>query len=153
VTYKIADTADDFEIGKQLFEEYAHSLNVDLSFQNFSAELDTIDKQYHGPAGGLLLAFCGEEPAGCAGVRRLEEGVAELKRMYVRDEYRGQKIGVRLLQGAIDLAKGLGYRKLRLDTLKDMTKAQELYRSFGFYEITSYRWNPLEGAIYMEKEL
>jgi putative acetyltransferase len=153
VTYRIASTLQDFDIGKELFEEYARSLKVDLSFQKFSKELDTIDQQYREPVGVLLLAFCGELPAGCAGVRKLHEGTAELKRMYVRDEYRGYKIGVSLLQRAIESAKDLRYKKLRLDTLENMTKAQQLYRSFGFYEIPSYRFNPLAGTIYMERDL
>lgn len=153
VTYRIANTAADYEISRQLFEEYALSLNVDLSFQGFSKELDTIAQQYNKPHGGLLLAFYDDVPAGCAGVRKLDDETAELKRMFVKDAYRGYKMGVALLQQAIDLAKQLGYKKLRLDTLENMTKAQQLYKSFGFYEIPSYRFNPLAGTIYMEKDL
>jgi putative acetyltransferase len=91
VTYHIANTVAHFETGKQLFEEYALSLNVDLSFQGFSNELDTIARQYNKPEGGLLLAFYDDAPAGCAGVRKLDEGTAELKRMYVKDVYGGIK--------------------------------------------------------------
>ena len=151
--YRIANTNDDFETGKKLFEEYAHFFNIDLSFQNFSKELETIDLQYNQPFGGLLLVFCDDLPVGCAGIRRLDNDTAELKRMYVKDDYRGLKIGVELLQRSIDLAKILGYQKLKLDTLASMTKAQRLYKSFGFYEIDAYRYNPLEGTIYMEKDL
>jgi len=153
VTYLIAKTDTEFETGKALFQEYAESLNVDLCFQNFSGELETIAQQYNLPAGGLYLSFCDGLPAGCAGVRKLDDETAELKRMFVKDEYRGYKIGVKLLQLAIDLAKQLGYSKLRLDTLEDMVKAQQLYQSFGFYEIPAYRYNPLGGTIYMEKQL
>ncbi|MBS1523381.1 MAG: GNAT family N-acetyltransferase [Bacteroidetes bacterium] len=153
IIYRIANTNEDFETGKNLFEEYANSLNVDLSFQNFSSELDNINQQYCEPAGGLLLAFYEDLPVGCAGIRRLDEDTAELKRMYVKDEYRGLKIGVELLQRSIDLAKTIGYKKLRLDTLANMTKAQQLYHSFGFYGIQPYRYNPLAGTIYMEKNL
>ena len=153
VTYRIANTNEDFETGKKLFEEYVNSLNVDLSFQDFSKELDTVSRQYNKPSGGLLLAFVNDLPAGCAGVRRLDKGTAELNRLYIKDEYRGLKIGVALLQRSVDLAKTLGYQKLRLDTLDNMTKAQQLYRSFGFYEIGAYRYNPLAGTIYMEKDL
>jgi putative acetyltransferase len=153
VTYRIAQTPEDFDTGKQLFEAYAGSLEIDLSFQNFSEELDTIDQQYREPAGGLLLAFFNELPVGCAGVRKLDEETAELKRMYVRDEYRGHKIGVSLLQRALALGAALDYKKLRLDTLEGMTNARKLYSSFGFYEIPSYRFNPHPGAIYMEKDL
>lgn len=153
IIYRVANTNEDFETGKKLFEEYVHFLNIDLSFQNFSKELETINLQYDKPWGGLLLAFCDGLPAGCAGIRRLNNDIAELKRMYVKDDYRGLKIGVALLQQSIDLAKTLGYQKLRLDTLADMTKAQQLYKSFGFYEIDAYRYNPLEGTVYMEKDL
>ena len=153
INYRIANTNEDFETGKLLFEEYANSLNVDLSFQNFSKELDAVRQQYNEPAGGLLLAFVGDLPVGCAGIRQLDNDTAELKRMYVKDAYRGLKIGVELLRQSIDLAKALGYKKLRLDTLANMTKAQQLYHSFGFYEIDAYRYNPLAGTIYMEKDL
>jgi len=153
IKYSIASTEQDFENGKKLFEEYARSLSVDLSFQNFSKELETIDKQYNKPQGGLLLAHDGINAVGCAGVRKLDDHIAELKRMYVQRGYRGYQIGLRLLEHSIELAKELGYQKIRLDTLENMHKAQELYRSFGFYEIPSYRFNPLKGTIYMEKEL
>ncbi|HEY9000918.1 MAG TPA: GNAT family N-acetyltransferase [Mucilaginibacter sp.] len=153
IIYRIANTNEDFETGKKLFQEYARSLNVDLSFQNFATELDAINQQYYEPFGGLLLVFNDDLPVGCAGVRRLDGDTAELKRMYVKDEHRGLKIGVELLQRSIDLAKILGYKKLRLDTLANMAKAQQLYRSFDFYEIEPYRYNPLSGTIYMEKDL
>lgn len=153
ITYQIATTPQDFETGKELFEEYARSLNVDLSFQNFSKELESIDEQYNEPVGALLLASDGEVSVGCSGVRKLDEQTAELKRMYVKKEYRGYQVGLNLLERSIDLAKKLGYKFIRLDTLENMTKAQQLYRSFGFYDIPSYRFNPLPGTIYMEKEL
>jgi ribosomal protein S18 acetylase RimI-like enzyme len=153
ITFQIANTSQEFESGKKLFEEYALSLNVDLSFQNFSKELETIQNQYGKPEGALLLACDGEVFVGCSGVRKLDQETAELKRMYVKNEYRGYHIGTSLLQRSIELAKEAGYKKIRLDTLDYMTKAQQLYRSFGFYEIPSYRFNPLSGTIYMEKQL
>lgn len=153
VVYLIATTEEDFETGKILFTEYAASLGVDLSFQNFETELNTINKQYSKPAGGLLLAFINGVAAACAGVRKLAEETAELKRMYVKPGYRGYRLGAGLLQRSLELAKELGYEKIRLDTLQNMTRAKELYTSFGFYEIPSYRFNPLEGTVYMEKQL
>ena len=153
ITYQIAANPGDFEAGKRLFEEYALSLNVDLSFQNFSKELESIHEQYHAPTGALLLARDGDVFAGCSGIRKLDEQTAELKRMYVKDEYRGYRIGVNLLERSINLAGELGYKFIRLDTLENMSKAQQLYRSFGFYEIPAYRFNPLPGTLYMEKEL
>jgi putative acetyltransferase len=151
--YKTAETKSDFDLGKELFREYAKSLGVDLSFQDFEKELKTIDQQYRQPNGGLILAFKDGQPVGCVGVRKLDDDIAELKRMYVKAEYRGYNIGVELLKRSLQLAQERGYKKMRLDTLKNMTKAQSLYQSFGFYEIPSYRFNPLEGTMYMEKNL
>lgn len=153
ITYQIANTSQEFEAGKKLFEEYALSLNVDLSFQNFMKELETIQIQYGNPEGALLLACDGHTYVGCSGVRKLDQETAELKRMYVKDEYRGHHIGTVLLQRSIELAKELGYKQIRLDTLENMAKAKRLYSSFGFYEIHPYRFNPLAGTIYMEKQL
>lgn len=153
ITYRIATTAEEFENGKKLFSEYVISLNVDLSFQNFESELETIDAQYNKPAGALLLAMDGDAFVGCSGIRKLDDETAELKRMYVKNQYRGHQVGAALLQRSCEIAKQLGYRKLRLDTLASMTKAQQLYTASGFYEIEPYRFNPLPGTMYMEKEL
>jgi ribosomal protein S18 acetylase RimI-like enzyme len=153
IIYKAAGTASDFEQGKGLFREYVDSLGVDLSFQDFEEELMKVDVIYNTPEGSLLLALKNAQPVGCIGIRKLDEETAELKRMYVKGAFRGCGIGVKLLEQSIETAKRLGYLKMKLDTLKDMVKAQELYRSFGFYEIPSYRFNPLKGTIYMEKKL
>lgn len=153
ITYQIANTSTEFENGKILFREYVTSLNVDLSFQNFETELQTIEAQYSQPAGALLLAMDGDTFAGCSGIRKLDDRTAELKRMYVKNQYRGYQIGAALLQRSCEIAKQLGYKKIRLDTLATMTKAQQLYSAFGFYEIAPYRFNPLPGTMYMEKEL
>ena len=153
ITYKIAATKSEYEEGKRLFEEYANTLNVDLSFQNFSQELQGIDRQYSKPDGALLLVYDDSVVIACVGIRLYEQKTAELKRMYVKPEYRGRSIGLLLLQQAIMLARDLGYEKLRLDTLHNMTRAQHLYHSHGFYEIAPYRFNPLAGTIFMEKDL
>lgn len=151
--FRQASSSTDFEMGKELFREYVQSLGVDLSFQDFENELQTIDQQYMPPSGTLLLVFDNEKAIGCAGIRKFDPEMAELKRMYVQDGYRGYGLGVKLLEQCVQVAKELGYKKIRLDTLSTMQKAQALYRSFGFYEIPSYRFNPLEGTIYMEKDL
>ena len=153
ITYRVATTPGEFEAGKNLFEEYAESLNVDLSFQGFVHELETIDAQYSAPTGALLLAVDGNTFVGCAGIRLLDGEIAELKRMYVKNKYRGYHIGVTLLQRSVQTAKELGYKKIRLDTLATMDKARQLYNAFGFYEIPQYRFNPLPGTVYMEREL
>jgi len=151
---KKAVTAKEFEQGKILFEEYAGSLNFDLGYQDFEKELSTLAQQYKEPEGALLLYFIDDEiAAGCAGVRKFAEGIAELKRLYVKPGYRSLKIGKSLLEAAIDTAKRLNYKFIRLDTVPGQTKAQELYHHLGFYEIEPYRYSPIDGTIYFEKKL
>lgn len=153
VLIREAGNSADFEIASGLFREYAASLRVDLSFQDFDSELATIDQQYARPGGALLLAFCDGAAVGCAGIRALDTQTAELKRMFVRPDFQKQKIGRKLLDQALRVAKALGYRQIRLDTLPDMERAQQLYKRYGFYEIASYRYNPVKGTVYMEKKL
>lgn len=148
-----AITPDDFEMGKRLFLEYAQSLDFNLCFQNFEQELADIQVQYGAPSGCLLLVKNSDETVGCVGVRRWRSDIAELKRMYLRPETRGQGFGRRLLQTALDHARSFGYRSIRLDTLPTMQAAIALYRKFGFMDIPAYRENPFEGTIYLEKQL
>ena len=101
----------------------------------------------------MLLAYQGEDAIGCTGVRELDGETAELKRMFVRPEFRGHRIGRNLMMGAVEIARGLGYRRMRLDTLSTMLPALNLYRSFGFHEIEPYRFNPVAGAVYLELDL
>lgn len=154
ITIKKIDTAKGFKQGKTLFEAYANSLDFDLRYQDFEKELSTIAQQYKAPSGALFLCFIDHETAvGCAGVRKFAEGIAELKRLYVKPDYRGFKIGKMLLDLAINTARQLDYKFIRLDTVPGQTKAQELYHRFGFYEITPYRYSPIAGTIYFEKKL
>ena len=150
---KIANTCKEFDDGRKLYQQYADSLDIDLSFQDFQEELKLLDKQYNKPRGALLLAYKNDIAIGCTGIREFDTQTAELKRMFVMTEYRGNKIGLKLLEFAIDIAKELNYKKIRLDTLPTMKQAQKLYRSFGFYEIVAYRYNPIKGTIFMEKDL
>ncbi|MBI2968787.1 MAG: GNAT family N-acetyltransferase [Bacteroidetes bacterium] len=149
----IAKTAEEFSAGKELFIEYARSLGFDLCFQNFDKELEELDVQYNLPEGGLLLIRYGMDYVGCTGIRKLENGIAELKRMYIKPDHRKAGLGKIMMEKAIELAKNLWFRKIRLDTLKNMTAAIHLYKSNGFYEIEPYRFNPLEEALYFEKIL
>jgi len=153
IFFKIANTNEEFEDGRNLFQQYAGSLDIDLGFQDFSNELKTIEIQYNKPKGALLLAYTNNIAIGCAAIREIDKDIAELKRMYVQAEYRKYKIGMRLLELIIEVAKKLDYKTIRLDTLPTMTKAQELYRSFGFSEIPTYRFNPVNGTVFMEKKL
>ncbi len=135
---------------KELFLEYANSLSFSLCFQSFGAEMQELLKRYGPPQGALILASVDGENAGCAAMHKLSEGICEMKRLYVRDAYRGLGLGKRLVTAVIESAKSAGYRAIRLDTLASMKAAQHLYLSFGFYDIEPYADNPLSEARYME---
>ena len=153
ILFKIAATADDFSDGKSLFQQYATSLDFDLSFQGFSDELENINRQYNKPTGALILATDKSIAIACIGIRALTSDTAELKRMFVLPGYRGLKVGHKLLTFAINTAKELGYKSIRLDTLPGMTAAIKLYLEFGFEKISPYRFNPFPEAVFMEKKL
>ena len=147
----IAKSAADVELVRILFREYADSLGVDLGYQDFDTELRDLPGDYAPPAGLLLLAWNGAHAAGCVGVRRLEDGVAEMKRLYVRPPARGLGLGRSLAEAALEFARRLGYERMRLDTLPQMGRAQELYRQLGFVAIDAYRFSPVAGTVFMEK--
>ena len=145
-----ANTDELISKAKDLFQEYAESLRFDLSFQNFDAELDSFPTQYSLPSGDLFLALSENRPIGCVGIRFLEEGICEMKRLYVRPKFRGSNAGRELCEAAIQSGKTLGYERMRLDTVPSMEIANRLYNSLGFVEIEPYRHNPIDGAIYLE---
>lgn len=138
---------------RALFREYADSLGVDLCFQNFEKELADLPGDYAPPTGRLLVAMDETQLAGCAALRRVDDQVCEMKRLYVRPTYRGAGLGRKLAEAVIAAARDVGYGKMRLDTLPSMKEAIKLYHSLGFAEISSYRFNPVEGVKYMELEL
>ncbi len=134
-----------------LFNEYANSLNISLAFQNFTEELTIIESMYGSPIGCLLLVYDNDEAIACAAYRKIEDGICELKRMYIKPSYRGMKIGKTLLEMLCARAFKNGYTKMRLDTLDTMMPAIGLYKKKGFYTIPAYYHNPNEGVVYMEK--
>lgn len=149
-----ATTPEQLRDVRVLFEEYAASLSFDLCFQNFQQELDGLPGEYAPPNGGLWLATNDRgDAAGCVALRRLEPGVGEMKRLYVRPEYRGSGLGKRLARRVLEEAGNIGYERIRLDTTPEMTGAIRLYESLGFTRIAPYRPNPIEGALYMEFEV
>jgi ribosomal protein S18 acetylase RimI-like enzyme len=136
-----------------LFEEYAASLGVDLCFQGFEKELAGLPGGYAPPQGRLLLALQDGQTAGCVALRALDPGVCEMKRLYVRPDFRSHGIGRVLVDRIIQGARQAGYRHMRLDTLPSMAAALVLYRRLGFQEIEPYYKNPVKGAVFLELQL
>lgn len=146
-----AESAEQLDQTRELWREYAAWLEVDLCFQSFEQELAELPGRYAPPSGRLLLAVSDERLAGCIALRKIGEGLCEMKRLYVRPGFRGQGIGRLLTTQLIDEARAIGYERMRLDTLPaKMKEASAVYRALGFTEIEAYYHNPIEGAVYME---
>jgi len=145
-----AHDAPELDAVRQLFREYAESLGFDLCFQDFDRELAELPGAYAPPAGRLLLATVDDQSAGCIALRALSPTICEMKRLYVRSEFRGKQIGRVLVERLIDEARRIGYAQMRLDTVPSMQDAIRLYRSLGFVTIPPYRHNPIPGALYFE---
>ena len=153
IDIRLARTSADFEAARQLILAYVTWLGIDLSFQNFDAEMAQLPTVYSAPAGGLLLALVNGEPAGVAGIKPFTDTACELKRMFVGTGFRNLGIGRQLLTEAIALAKNLAYTVIKLNTADFMKAAISLYTKAGFVEIPPYRFNPHEEARYFELPL
>lgn len=153
IEIKTASTPTEFLHAKALIQEYVTWLGVDLSFQNFDAEMADLPKMYNKADGGLFLAYLNHAPVGIAGLRRFSETEAEVKRMFVKDSAKGMGIGKQLLRTCVETARKLGYQNIKLDTAAFMTAAIKLYTDQGFVEIDAYRFNPHDHARYFELRL
>lgn len=149
-----AESPSQIAQARELFLEYAQSLGFSLCFQNFDKELADLPGDYRPPDGRLLLATQGEEVAGCVALHKLEGGICEMKRLYLRPKFRGKGLGRVLAEVIIAEARKIGYDRMRLDTVGPVMKdAVGMYRKLGFREIAPYRPNPMPGTLYMELEL
>jgi putative acetyltransferase len=149
-----ATSAPHISSARVLFREYAESLGFDLCFQGFEQEVANLPGEYQPPRGRLLLAYWDGEAVGCAALHDLGDGIAEMKRLYVKPSARGHGVGKALSESILAEARAIGYQKIRLDTIRDqMQSAIALYRAQGFREIEPYRFNPITGALYMELNL
>jgi putative acetyltransferase len=149
-----AESKSEIEQARELFREYEAWLGLDLCFQGFEEELRNLPGKYALSEGRLYLAYADDTLAGCIAMRKLENGICEMKRLFVRDGFRGLKVGVQLIEKLIDEARRENYSKMRLDTFPPkMGKAVSLYESHGFRPISPYYNNPHEGVLFMELDL
>jgi ribosomal protein S18 acetylase RimI-like enzyme len=143
----------DTQAVRQLFEQYAASLAIDLGFQNFERELASLPGDYSPPQGALFLVRADGSPVGCVGLRPFSESVGEIKRLHVVPAFRGRGFARSLVSAAIAAARRIGYSALVLDTLASMQPAIALYESFGFERTTAYYANPLPDVLYFRATL
>lgn len=146
-------TSSDIEDARRLFVEYAESLGFDLSLQDFDAELADLSGHYAPPQNCLLLARVERQAIGCVALKRFDEDICEMKRLYVRPGHRGCGIGRALSQAVIECARRAGYQRMRLDTVLPGDAAMGLYYSLGFENIEPYRYNPMKNVAYLELRL
>ena len=151
ISIQHTETAAEVANARTLFREYEAWLDMDLCFQSFEEEVRDLPGRYSKPEGRLLLASSYEKLAGCIALRKIEEGICEMKRLYLRDGFRGLGLGRAMIERVIEDAGTIGYQKMRLDTYPPkMGKAVKLYESYGFYPIPPYYHNPHEGVLFME---
>ena len=149
-----ATTESEIAEVRKLFVEYANSLGFSLCFQGFDKELESLPGQYTPPAGRLFLSAHNSRIAGCIALKPLDPTTCEMKRLYLRDEFRGLGLGRIMALKLIEEARKIGYRTMMLDTIEDkMKSAVSLYRSLGFIPCPPYYHNPIEGVLYMELKL
>lgn len=143
-----------------LFSEYTNMLTANdktfkkyLDIQNYDEEINHLEMKYGEPEGRLYLIYSNGQPAGCIGLRKIDDQNCEMKRLYIRPKHRGKKLGKMLIEKIISDAREIGYSYMLLDTLPFLSSAIGMYKSFGFYEIESYNDSPMETSIYMKLDL
>jgi GNAT superfamily N-acetyltransferase len=146
-------TIEELEEVREIFIEYADFLQVDLCFQDFEKELQTLHKVYNPPSGCIILAKEDEQVLGCIALKPIGEGICEMKRLYVRPNARGKALGKQLVEELIDFAKKVGYKTMKLDTISSLKEAIKLYQSKGFVKTEAYVYNPLSDVLYFELTL
>jgi GNAT superfamily N-acetyltransferase len=153
----MAAAPEEMDAVRQIFQEYADSLNIDLEFQGFESEIADLPGDYAAPRGQILLAHVDGTLAGCCALRPLDDSdypnAAEMKRLFVRKAFRGFGLGRQLVEAMLDAARQAGYDHVLLDTLDDMEAARALYVDLGFESIEPYYHNPLPGAHYLKANL
>src|SRR5579872_1604535 len=146
-----AESSSQIMQARELFLEYAQSLGFSLCFQNFDKELAGLPGDYAPPEGRLLLVEYAGQLAGCVALHKLDSNICEMKRLYLRPQFRGKGLGRALAEKIIADARQIGYQRMRLDTVEPvMRDAVAMYRRLGFNEIPAYRPNPNAGTLYME---
>jgi len=154
IEFVFAEEPAQIDDARTIFREYEKWLGLDLCFQNFEEEMRTLPGKYAPPEGRLILAYKDGELAGGIALRKIEDGICEMKRLFLREIARGSGIGSELIERLIAEARKIGYTKMRLDTFPPkMGKAVKLYEFHGFYEIPPYYDNPYDDVLYMEKVL
>lgn len=149
-----AESDEQIDDARTIFREYEAWIDLDLCFQGFEAELASLPGKYAMPDGRLLLSYVDDRLAGCIAMRKLDDGICEMKRLFVRDDFRGMKIGISLIERLITDAREIGYAKMRLDTFPPkMGKAVSLYEIHGFTEIPPYYENPHGDVLFLELKL
>jgi len=149
ITIKIVDS-ESISVARDLLLSYGKLRNFDLALGDFEKEILNLPGEYSPPEGSLLIGFLNKEPAGIIALRKINDDICEMKRLFVKKEYRGKKIGITLIYFIIENAYKLGYKIMRLDTHPWMKDAEQLYRSIGFQEINAYRFNPIKGVKFFE---
>lgn len=156
VVIRAAQSPEDFELARELFDEYARNLSIELALEDFEKEPNGLPGEYAWPTGCVMLAFIDEQLAGCCALRPLAtsdySNASEMKRLYVRKLFRGFGLGRGLAHAVMEAAQVAGYSCILLDTLDEMDAARALYEELGFYEVAPFYYNPYPGAFFLKAD-